>query len=83
MSRLAHLRTRLAHRLAHRPVHRLVHRLGVDRFHTAHVHDDRGDVPGWVLVAVMTAGLVTAIWILADHQLTSVFNRAISAIAGP
>ena len=47
------------------------------------LHDDRGDIPGWVLVAVMTAGLVTAIWILADHQLTSVFNRAISAIAGP
>jgi hypothetical protein len=48
-----------------------------------HLHDDRGDIPGWVLVAVMTAGLVTTIWILADHQLTSVFNRAISAIAGP
>ena len=24
--------------------------------------DERGDVPGWVLVTVMTAGLVMAIW---------------------
>ena len=27
----------------------------------ARVNSDRGDVPGWVLVAVMTAGLVTAL----------------------
>ncbi|MEY5145529.1 MAG: hypothetical protein RL745_898, partial [Actinomycetota bacterium] len=26
----------------------------------------RGDVPGWVLVTVMTAGLVTALWLIAD-----------------
>ena len=45
--------------------------------------DDRGDVPGWVLVTVMTAGLVTAIWLIADDQLTSVLNRAISSVAVP
>lgn len=45
--------------------------------------DDRGDVPGWVLVAVMTAGLVTAIWLIADDQLTSVLNRAITSVAVP
>ncbi len=44
--------------------------------------DDRGDVPGWVLVAVMTAGLVTAIWLVADDALTSVFDRAMSSISG-
>lgn len=43
--------------------------------------NDRGDVPGWVLVAVMTAGLVTAIWLIADDQLTAVLNRAISSVA--
>lgn len=43
--------------------------------------DERGDVPGWVLVAVMTAGLVTAIWLIADDQLTAVLNRAISSVA--
>jgi hypothetical protein len=36
---------------------------------------DRGDVPGWVLVTVMTAGLVTAIWLIADDQLTQVPSR--------
>ena len=45
--------------------------------------DDRGDVPGWVLVAVMTAGLVTAIWLVADGQLTSVLDRALSSVSQP
>lgn len=44
---------------------------------------DRGDVPGWVLVAVMTAGLVSAIWLVADDQLTGVLGRAIGAISQP
>lgn len=43
--------------------------------------DDAGDIPGWVLVTVMTAGLVTAIWLIADGQLTSVLDRAISAVS--
>jgi hypothetical protein len=44
---------------------------------------DRGDVPGWVLVAVMTAGLVTALWLVADDQLTAVLQRAISSVGSP
>ena len=44
---------------------------------------DRGDVPGWVLVAVMTAGLVTALWLVADDALTSVLDRAINSASGP
>ncbi|CAB4847882.1 unannotated protein [freshwater metagenome] len=47
------------------------------------VRDDRGDVPGWVLVAVMTAGLVTALWLVADDQLTSILNRAITSVTRP
>lgn len=47
------------------------------------IQSDRGDVPGWVLVAVMTAGLVTAIWLIADDQLTSVLDRAISSVSAP
>ena len=27
--------------------------------------DERGDVPGWVLITLMTAGLVVVIWALA------------------
>lgn len=45
--------------------------------------DDRGDVPGWVLVTVMTAGLVTAIWLVADDQLTAVLGRAIGSVTQP
>jgi len=46
-------------------------------------NEERGDVPSWVLIAVMTAGLVTAIWLIADDQLSSVLNRAISSVSGP
>ena len=45
--------------------------------------DDRGDVPGGVLVAVMTAGLVTALWLVADTQLKSVLQRALTSVSKP
>ncbi len=48
----------------------------------ARIHSDRGDVPGWVLVTVMTAGLVTALWLIADGQLTRVLNDSITSIGG-
>jgi hypothetical protein len=41
----------------------------------------RGDVPGWVLITVMTAGLVAAIWLIADDQLSQVLSRAISDVS--
>ena len=47
------------------------------------IDDDRGDVPGWVLIAVMTAGLVTAIWLVADDQLTAMLTRALSSVTQP
>lgn len=43
---------------------------------------DAGDVPGWVLVTLMTAGLVTALWVLAKDRLSAVFERAISSVTG-
>lgn len=46
----------------------------------AQLTQEHGDIPGWVLVTVMTAGLVTTIWLIADGQLTSVLDRAISAV---
>ena len=49
----------------------------------AMLKSDRGDVPGWVLVAVMTAGLVTALWLVADDALTSILDRAINSVSGP
>lgn len=44
---------------------------------------ERGDVPGWVLITLMTAGLVTMLWALAGEQLRDVFTRAISSVTGP
>jgi Tfp pilus assembly protein PilX len=44
--------------------------------------DDRGDVPGWVLVTVMTAALVVALLAVAAPKLTSAFTHAISSITG-
>ena len=43
---------------------------------------DRGDVPGWVLVTLMTAGLVIALWAIAGPALTSVFTSAIARVTG-
>ena len=43
---------------------------------------ERGDVPGWVLITLMTAGLVTAIWQFAQPQLTSMFDNAIHGVNG-
>lgn len=47
------------------------------------VRRDRGDVPGWVLITVMTAGLVTALWLVADDQLQSIFTGALNSVTGP
>jgi hypothetical protein len=44
---------------------------------------DRGDVPGWVLITIMTAGLVTALWAIAGPQLGQLFSEAISDVKGP
>jgi hypothetical protein len=44
---------------------------------------ERGDVPGWVLITLMTAGLVTVLWAVADDQLTTLFQRAMNSVSGP
>jgi hypothetical protein len=44
--------------------------------------DDRGDVPGWVLITLMTAGLVIVIWGLAGPALSGVFEQAIDRVTG-
>ncbi len=43
---------------------------------------ERGDVPGWVLITLMTAGLVTALWVVAKGQLVSMFQSAMSSVTG-
>lgn len=44
--------------------------------------DDRGDVPGWVLVTLMTAGLVVVLWAVAGPALTGLFENALSSVTG-
>ncbi len=43
---------------------------------------DRGDVPGWVLITLMTAGLVIVIWAVAGPALSDVFQQAIDRVTG-
>lgn len=42
--------------------------------------DERGDVPGWVLVTVMTVGLVGAISGVAKDQLTAMLSQALASV---
>lgn len=43
---------------------------------------ERGDVPGWVLITLMTAGLVVVIWSAAGPALSGVFEQAITRVTG-
>ena len=44
---------------------------------------DRGDVPGWVLITLMTAGIVTALWIVAEPQLAALLDGALNISGDP
>jgi hypothetical protein len=46
------------------------------------MQSERGDVPGWVLVVLMTTGLVTAIWTIAAPRLTSILKNSLDAMNG-
>lgn len=41
---------------------------------------ERGDVPGWVLITLMTAGLVVLIWAFAGPALQGVFEQAMDRV---
>ena len=45
-------------------------------------HNERGDVPGWVLVVLMTTGLVTAIWTIAAPRLSTILRNSLDAMIG-
>jgi len=44
--------------------------------------DERGDVPGWVLITLMTAGLVVVIWAVAGPALAELFDQALKRVSG-
>jgi hypothetical protein len=56
--------------------------MSVRKLMTVNVADETGDVPGWVLITLMTAGLVILIWGLAGPALSDIFANAISKVTG-
>jgi len=44
---------------------------------------DRGDIPGWVLITIMTAGLVTLIWGVANTELKNILQTALNSVSKP
>ena len=49
---------------------------------TSRIHDERGDVPGWVLIVLMTSALVVAIWAVAKGRLVSIVQSALDTVCG-
>lgn len=43
---------------------------------------ERGDVPGWVMVTLMSALLVAAVYAVAGDALVKMFNDAIKKVDG-
>lgn len=44
------------------------------------LESEQGDVPGWVLITLMTAGLVVLMWAAAAPALKSVFEQAMNKV---
>ncbi len=42
--------------------------------------DERGDVPGWVMVTVMTVGLAIVIFTFAEEPLKALLSRAFDSV---
>jgi len=43
--------------------------------------DEAGDVPGWVLITLMTAGLVVVLWSVATPALSGILNQSLNKVA--
>jgi hypothetical protein len=43
---------------------------------------DQGDVPGWVLIVLMTSALVVAIWGVAKGRLVELVQSALDTVCG-
>lgn len=41
---------------------------------------ERGDVPGWVLITLMTAGIVAIIWGFAEDRLLAIVTDALESV---
>ncbi|WP_370278651.1 hypothetical protein [Pseudarthrobacter sp. NamB4] len=47
---------------------------------SAEDHHERGDVPGWVMITLMSAVLVAALLALAGPALEAMFNQAMDTV---
>ena len=59
----------------------LLHTLLLQRVHER--DRERGDVPGWVLITLMTAGIVTVLWQFAGPRLLEILADAFDSVSGP
>ena len=48
----------------------------------ARLCQQRGDVPGWVLITIMTAGIVAVLWQFAEPYLRNVLADSLDATVG-
>lgn len=46
------------------------------------VCEEEGDVPGWVLIVLMTSALVVAIWGVARDRLVAIVSSALNSVCG-
>jgi hypothetical protein len=52
------------------------------RLHARALTAERGDVPGWVLITIMTAGIVAVLWQFAEPYLRDVLRDSLNATVG-
>jgi hypothetical protein len=77
MTRTAHEFAARFYRLAPVPIVRSLR----DRYEAAEGETERGDVPGWVMITLMTAVIVVLIWGIASTQLTDLLNSAFGKVS--
>jgi hypothetical protein len=77
MSRTAHYIVAKSWRLTAMSVVRMAKR----RCGESASETERGDVPGWVMITLMTAVIVVLIWGIASTQLTDLLNSAFGKVS--
>jgi hypothetical protein len=65
------------------PLPLVLHGLLLRALERAREEPERGDIPGWVLITVMTAALVTVIWALLEPQIRDLLDGVLDSVTGP
>ncbi len=77
MTRITHECVARFYRLTAMPIARSLK----DRHAASTNESERGDVPGWVMITLMTAVIVVLIWGIASTQLTDLLNSAFGKVS--